>query len=82
MGGDGSTVLRVTFAFVLATPGGVSSVLFLVFWSSSGYSCQVLCDWKLKSKGRLLWIAVTAEGFWRSRPAATIITASNSIEQV
>lgn len=39
-----------------------------MFWSTSGYICQVLCDWKLKSRGRLLWIAVTAEGFWRSRP--------------
>lgn len=44
MGGDVSTVLRVTFAFVLATPGGFLSFIFLVFWSSSGYSCQVLCD--------------------------------------
>lgn len=51
MGGDVSTVLRVTFAFVLATPGGF--FLFSVFWSSSGYSCQVLCDWKLKSKGQV-----------------------------
>lgn len=53
-GGDVSTVLRVTFAFVLATPGGFVSFLFFAFWSSSGYSCQVFCDWKLKSKGRYL----------------------------
>lgn len=64
MSGDVSTVLRVTSAFVLATPRGF--FIFFAFWSSSGYSCQVLCDWKLKRKGRLLWIAVTAEGFWRS----------------